>query len=1658
MADYTNTRGIFSLLDVRERQGAGTWATRGDVWLLPGPFSGKYNFSYVAAGLNNDSPGGSPSSGYLNRIEKYDFASDTTSLLTNNGNLDKNGDAIGRAYVSSPENHYTIGGGNYFLYGSTDGVFKTSYANGTSRSAFLTGYNPPVKSFMGASVNNTSHGYFTLGASGYNTPDNRTTNSRIDFSNDYAGVVEKGSLIQARKSLAGVGNQSYGYFGGGKSGNSTERLTGTTGYSNVDRLDYSSDSTNMSPKGPLTGARGYVAATGNASYGYFAGGGSDVNSNVSTIDRIDYASDTSTASPKGPMTDVLWGISASGTPSYGYIYGGLGNQSLPFGYQPGSPTYGSSFWADAATNAKSYVQKIDFSNDTATLSPRGNLQRKLYMTGSTSSQSNANTTSVTLAENEEKENVSPIGDHLGYFAGGNSPSPQVSTVNRINYVNDTATALTKGPLSGAKKGLAAVGNSEFGYFTGGYPSYMSTVDRTDYTNDTGTAVVKGPLVTILGLHGAAGNKDFGYTFGGRDSGNTGNQSISSVYRINYVNDTATAVAKGPLTEPKYNNAATGNQDFGYLGGGNHYSNGARSSIERIDYSSDTATALVKGKLPQTRSHNAGTGNASFGYFGGGRGAPSNPSLLKSSVDRIDYSNDTATASPKGPLNIIKLNLGATGNASFGYFGGGGTPSKISSVDRVDYSNDTATASPKGPLSSALNQMGAVSSREYDNPLKGPGFITESSAFGIFSLPGPVPFGTNFGYFGGGWSSMSTVDRVDYSNDTATASSKGPLSDGRSTLGAAGNTSFGYFGGGFGPKSTVDRVDYSNDTATASSKGPLSESRRDVTATGNASFGYFGGGEPDTSTVDRIDYSNDTATAVAKGPLTTNRKRAAATGNQNFGYFGGGLGTSRVDRVDYSNDTANASPKGPLSGSKQYLAATGNSNFGYFGGGSSPDKSTVDRIDYNNDTATASPKGPLSVARYHLAATGNDSFGYFAGGAPGAPFSLIDRVDYSNDTATASPKGPLSSNRRSMAGSSSHADGLPTTQAGIVNYQPGTLSTFNTGYFGGGAYNAVTTVDRIDYNNDTVAASPKGPLSQARTDLAATSSSSFGYFGGGYPQQGGAGAVTTIDRISYFNDTRTASVKGPLRHVRVRHAATGNADFGYFGGGQGPGLSPSDLSSVDRVDYSSDNVTTVEKGSLSSARYYLAATGNQDFGYFAAGRAPDKSTVDRIDYSSDTATASPKGPLSSTRQKMAATGNASFGYFGGGNPSLTTVDRIDYSNDTATAATKSPLQEGRHQSAATGNQDFGYFAAGRSPDKSSVERIDYSNDTTTPATKGPLSSARYGLAASGARANGFVALGPAKTINQVSISPSAASPQNYGYTLSYGEILRWSFSNDNDVAVQVASSPSWSGGANMPGMVSSTTHGYWNRDYANSPQIHRLDYSNDTANPVQVGSLISNKTQSGAVHNADYGYWTGGREHPGGSGFNATSSVQRLDFSNDTANAVSKGNLSEALEGHKGVGNMDKGYLFKGNVLTKIDYSNDTATSTSIGTGGPQTNQSGGAGAGNLNYGWLFGYDTPSTSVHTGVLRLDYANDTDTLSPRGPLLIESTPRSNGATGNRDQGYYHGGFLNGAINSVMNKVTYANDTVTAQFKKALFLCTDYNFYDGGSFSAAQNGLPQ
>ena len=906
----------------------------------------------------------------------------------------------------------------------------------------------------------------------------------------------------------------------------------------------------------------------------------------------------------------------------------------------------------------------------------------------------------------------------GYFGGGGIPFSSI--IDRIDYSNDTTTASVRSKFTYTVfRTAGSTGNSNFGYFGGGRIS--SQISRINYSNDTQDASIRSVLSSSRYYLAATGNSNFGYFGGGQIPGPTFYSSV--VDRLDYSNDISKTISRGPLNTSG-RKTATGNSNFGYFGTG---------SIDRINYSNDLNFALIRGSLNITRDLSSATGNSNFGYFGGG-------STTISSIERIDYSNDTSTASVRGPLSAGKNRPAATGNSNFGYFGGGSTPAAVvSTVDRIDYSNDTQTASVRGPLSSARYGLSATSSASFGG--------SPISQYGVFAKP--------FGYFGGGFPNTSAIDRIDYTNDTSQITTRNNLSLIRYALAATGNQNFGYFGGGLspGPSSTVDRIDYSNDASAVLTRGPLSSARYALSATGNSNFGYFVGGMitgPTVySTVDRIDYSNDNTKTLVRGSLSTTNPNMSATGTSNFGYFGGGRNLpvpanySKIERIDYSNDNAIALVRSQFLTTRRLFAATGNSNFGYFGGGTAV-ISTVDRLDYSSDTTTASTRGPLSLGRRNLTATGNFNFGYFGGGnnspSPGVRVSTIDRVDYANDTETASVRGPLSSAKYFGAATSptafgGAADFTPTQTFFDIQSMKRIEDTTNAsvkkralgsyGYFGGGDASGagISTIDRIDYSNDTSIASARNTLNLTRTRIGATGNSNFGYFGGGNIVSPFA-VASTIDRLDYSNDSSGTLVRAIIGSGYKN--AVSNSMYGWFMDSTGRSL-------IERIDFSNDLLTGTRRGQLSRSVYYIASTGNSNFGYFGGGLVGVQSTIDRIDYSNDNQTSSVRGPLSIGRYFLSATGNSNFGYFMGGvidgtSPGRrSTVDRVDYTNDTTTASVRGPLASTKYISGSTGNSNFGYIGGGV-PGVSTLQRIDYSNDTAQASPRGFLSIIRTRLAA------------------------------------------------------------------------------------------------------------------------------------------------------------------------------------------------------------------------------------------------------------------------------------------------------------------------------------------
>jgi len=1319
---------------------------------------------------------------------------------------------------------YWGGGNNPSSPGGLSTVDRVDYSNDTATAATK---GPLTDSYYWrGGTSSLTHGYI---AGAYAPSPNVPTNNRIDYANDTATAATKGPLSAAVQYRVATGNTSYGYWGSGREGSPF--------VSSVDRLDYSNDTATMSPKGPLVASHNYRMATGNLSYGYWSGGGGNGPPSITSVDRLDYSSDTTTAVAKGPLSSTRYKGAATGNGDYGYIAGGTpspykssidridySNDTATAASGKGPLSIARVNFGDAATGTNDYgywgggfkayanistIDRLDYSSDTSTASVKGPMtliRARLAAVGSRAygfpTTGNPATRSITQIN----------GTPYGYFGGGKEPS-DVSTVDRIDYSNDTTTASTKGPLSSAKYTGGSTGNTSYGYWGGGGPSSgISTVDRVDYSSDTGTAAVKGPLNRSTYLIAATGNASYGY-FAGDVPG-------SSVSRIDYSSDTDTASPKGPLSYSTFYLGATGNRDYGWFGAG---TNSALSTVCRIDYSNDTPTASPKGDLSAPNNMVAATGNASYGYFGAGE-----PAALTSKVDRIDYSNDTATALVKGPLTAVRSRHGATGDTNYGYFGGGLAPSITSTVDRLDFSNDT-TAALKGPLTAARRNVTGASPQANSlgsdtvylwNDISGRGnnatitdsrfratdggyftfdgtgdFLTVPStnafAFGTedFSVEywvktGQGSVGNDYGYNAGGRTPGSTdhttVDRIDFSNDTATLVAKGPLSENRSYAASITSQSYGYAANNAftGPRTSVERIDYANDTATGVQKGAMAASSYYRAGSSNTNYGWVSGGPAwsGTTLVDRIDFADDTATALLRGNLSISRHHPQAVGNVSYGYHYGGQNSgsspgylSSVERIDYGNDTATATPKGPLTAVTRYGAQTGagNADYGYVNKVGNITSTTIDRIDYSNDTATALSRSTLqsSPNKYIDATVSTSQYGYWMGGFPSS--TLVYRLDFSNDTVAASEKGNTSLGRGYTTGHSSRMHGFPTTgpltAANIINpdsetgsgywaHQYDTTFDWNSKYdsaagpafaYWAGGDNADTTwystVDRVDYASDTDAATPKGSLDNSRRGGGGVSSKTHGYIAGGTINDSSTQS-SKVSRIDYANDTATASPVGNLASTTAFNGAVGNTSYGYVN----IGTSPAGTTKIERIDYSSDSSTASPKGNLSVVRWYLGAAGNQSYGYFGGGFGPSysgpHSTVQRIEYASDTSTASPKGPLSYTRNSLSAASNASYVYFGGGfNPVSSQVSRIDISNDTPTAADKGPLNTGRFALEATGTTSFGYFGGGRPTSGtlgSVIDRIDYSNDTPTASPKGPLSAARRYCPAVSALANAF----------------------------------------------------------------------------------------------------------------------------------------------------------------------------------------------------------------------------------------------------------------------------------------------------------------------------------
>ena len=989
----------------------------------------------------------------------------------------------------------------------------------------------------------------------------------------------------------------FGYWAGGM-----EFISGNTYVfpTSISRLDYSNDTNNAITRGFLHDVNAsHYTTLGNSNFGYWAGGhpyvyGSTTPSPKSNIQRLEFGNDTNSILIRSYLDQEVRYSAGSGNNTFGYILGGV---------------------KDTEQNGPkvSLVQRISYANDTASVSPKG-----------------------PLGDIRGNHSAVPSGTNA-YIAGGSTGEPTTpttyeTTIERINFSNDTASTSSLGDMRATRTGHFGTGNTTSAYWSGGNAIGLPTTDakkseRLDYSSDTSNTVYKGSTPIQLIGGGSAGSTTGGY-FGGGTSTTPG-VFYSSVYRLDYSSDTSSTVGKGNIGSDLFRVSACSSQGNGLT----------RQTVFSAGNSSTTTVPT----------------GTNFAYFAGG---VTNPTTYHSDIQAIDMKNDTVDTKNKASMNHpspARSSMVAVGNNDNGYFCGGYHPaaypsSFMSNFKRLDYSNDTARPISIAPSVFPLNVSGGDGASNLTN-----GYL-----------------------FGGIGVNNSKFMRLQFSNETTTLMPSGAtLFDNLLSCRVTGNQSYAWITGGyhFNPTTTisvVERFDFSSDSAALSPHAALIKERDNHNASGNLNYGYFAGGQYTDyiSSIDRIDYSNDTVSQIVTMSSPSRHSYSGSTGNSSGGYYAGGRtnpstldDTSLTRRIDYSNDTenpvikanlieGNMSNVSGLSAHENGLPETRNDgyeyraflfnpitavdgqygatnsprtfdigdfretyNSGYIIGGSEPGSShaaNMERLDFTNDTARLQTRGNISDVRNFSHYAGNENFFYQMGGQdPGvtARSSNVYRVSYANDTQF-----------------------TDVTDLDKVKSEGAAVSTRHKAYIAGGRENDTTVlndISKLNFSNETLSTAITANLYQARTFLDGTSNDSYGYFGGGTGLPVSVPAImSTVDRLDFSSDTYNTVNKGSLLEDRSYGlAACGNRYYGYFGGGYTePGVYHSFIS---RVDYASDTTNNPARGPLTTAAYQLAATSNSDYGYFMTGAgpgtpAPHFSTTQRLNFSNDTADTLVKG--------------------------------------------------------------------------------------------------------------------------------------------------------------------------------------------------------------------------------------------------------------------------------------------------------------------------------------------------------------------------------------------------------------------------------------------------
>lgn len=333
-----------------------------------------------------------------------------------------------------------------------------------------------------------------------------------------------------------------------------------------------------------------------------------------------------------------------------------------------------------------------------------------------------------------------------------------------------------------------------------------------------------------------------------------------------------------------------------------------------------------------------------------------------------------------------------------------------------------------------------------------------------------------------------------------------------------------------------------------------------------------------------------------------------------------------------------------------------------------------------------------------------------------------------------------------------------------------------------------------------------------------------------------------------------------------------------------------------------NVLDTYLGTLGIIRLFFYQVSNaNDYGYYFGGCDPENasgvtSTIDRFIFPFNDGNSSVVGNLTAAKQGMSACNSSINGYVSGGTNSdesadYSTVDRIAFPFNSGTGSASTILDYNKRYVAGCNCSLHGYVIGGVRSTNTVYHNIvkqwfQFENYTYTTSV-GNLSGsiARYGSTGVNSSLHGYIMGGTngvnatthISTIDKFSFSHQngvSTNVANFSGTDYASRLLNMTNEEGNDV------------GAYSAAGFNSSTYGYISGGYQLS-SISRMEYASDNGGTELRSNLSVRKWGTCGNNSSRHGYTLGGAYY----GTSYTSYIERLNFSFDSLDATTVGNLS-----------------------------------------------------------------------------------------------------------------------------------------------------------------------